>query len=116
MEYKDYKIKKSIDEPLIFIECLQLIDVLIKNNFLVRDKNNKDNIIVYREKTEATPEGWYSLNVHDVARELYNDVDSQVYLRNVLLENNIEFEIEDVVGKVNDFMKALGIDDNVKGE
>ena len=90
-----------------FVECLQLLEVLIKNNIISIDENNKNNVLVYREAGEKFPEGWYSENIHSVARELVDDIKAQEYLRNVLSEKGIVLEFEDVIGNVNAFMQIL---------
>lgn len=83
---------KSLKEPLIFYECLQLLDVLIKHNIVLRDPNNKNNVIIYRKAQGTNPEGWYSDNIHSVARELTHDIKGQKYLRKVLKTKGILLE------------------------
>ena len=80
------------DEKLTFYECIQLIDKLADCNIIQRDPNNANNVITYRSADELNPEGWYSQNVYEVAQELYENRDNQVFLLETLKEKGIDFE------------------------
>ena len=80
---------KRLEQPLNFIETLQLLEKCIKNDIIKKDPNNKNNIFVYREKGTKFPEGWYSENIHTAAQELMEDNDGQRFLREHLMKNNI---------------------------
>ena len=56
-----------------YLRILRLIDKAIKDGILHVDPNNENNILVYRLAGPNTPEGWYSENVHTIARELLNN-------------------------------------------
>lgn len=87
---------KSIDEPLIFIECIQLLETLIENGIIQKDPNNKDNILVYRLAGTENPEGWYSENILTSASEICHDEESQQFLRKVLEEKEISLKFKKV--------------------
>lgn len=87
---------KSIDEPLIFIECVQLLETLIENGIIQKDLNNKDNILVYHLAGTENPEGWYSENILTSASELLHDEESQQFLRDVLEEKGISLKFKKV--------------------
>lgn len=84
------KYNKSIDEPLIFIECLQLIEKLIDIGVIQRVPDGSDRIAIYRAKGIEEPEGWYSENIFTVAQELLGDIEGQQYLRGILAEKGIK--------------------------
>lgn len=84
------KYNKSLDEPLIFIECLQLIEKLIDIGVIQRVPDGSDRIAIYRAKGIEEPEGWYSENIFTVAQELLGDIEGQQYLRGVLAEKGIK--------------------------
>lgn len=94
------KYTKDIDEPLNFIECVQLIDTLIENDILHRDPNNFNNVLTYRtgldkEKYGVT-EGWCSENILDVtASELMIDIEGQKYLRGELQKKGVELHFRE---------------------
>ena len=95
---ESYYYQKDNNEKLNFIECLQLLDTLIKNNILFLDPNNKDNVIVYWSGDELNPEGWYSRNIHDVAGEVFAEEEQQHFLRDVLKEKEIELKFKVIPG------------------
>lgn len=84
------KYNKSLDEPLIFIECLQLIEKLIDIGVIQRVPDGSDRIAIYRAKGIEEPEGWYSENIFTVAQELLGDIEGQQYLRGILAEKGIK--------------------------
>lgn len=61
------------DKKLNFYNTLELLHCAIKHEILQQDPNNNNNILVYRLAGTESPEGWYSQNVHDVAREMFED-------------------------------------------
>lgn len=85
---------KSIDQPLTFYECLQLLEQLIQSKMLQQDPNNRNNVLIYREAGVSSPEGWYSENIHSVAGELMSDLPGQTFLRQALVDNGISMEFE----------------------
>lgn len=86
--------EKDDAEPLNFIECMQLLDTLVVNEVLMRDKENPSNIIVFHEAgDENHPEGCYSRNIHEVSRELMNNLDDQRFLRDTLKEKGISLKL-----------------------
>lgn len=50
-----------------------IITDAVQNNILHLDSNNEGHILVYRNRTETSPEGWYSHAILDVATELMNN-------------------------------------------
>lgn len=83
---KEAKLVCRRKKKLNFVECLQLIDHLIREKILFQDPDNKNNVIVYREKGETSPEGWCSENIHTAARELANDEKAQLFLLEAYIE------------------------------
>ena len=90
--YFRYSDLQFVDAELSFYHCIQLIDMCIKNNLIKKDPNNDNNILVYRERSEYAPEGWYSDNIHTVARELSKDVYRQRYLMGMLDTKGVRVE------------------------
>ena len=82
-------------EKLNFYNCLKLVEKAVENGILYKDKNNKDNILVYCSagtvNGEEIPEGWRSLNAHTVAQDLLEDTEAQKLLINELNNKGIEF-------------------------
>lgn len=89
---KSKQYSKCNEQPLIFIECLKLLEKLVQENLIPQDTNNPNNILVYRKAGANNPEGWYSENIHTAAQELLHDIKGQRYLLNVLSEKGISLE------------------------
>ena len=91
---------RSEDEVLNFYECLQMLHLLVINEFIYHVPEHPETILIYREGAGENPEGFYAENIYSVARELKNDVEGQKYLRSVLSDNGIalEFVISSVSG------------------
>ena len=85
---------------LDFYNCLRLLDTLIRHRLLQKDPTDhcKSRILVYRAASEDCPEGWYSENVHDTARELAEDANGQAFLLGELEKRGIGFQEEMVSG------------------
>ena len=66
MEYKDSRIED-------YLSIVYKLKVAIEKGLLQLDPNDKNRILVYRNAGLSSPEGWYSENILDVARELHND-------------------------------------------
>lgn len=90
---------KSMDEPLIMYECMQLLDTLVKNGIIHRDPDNANNILVYMKADELNPEGWYSQNLMSAAQDLLDDIDGQQFLRRELENRNIDMVFENILLK-----------------
>lgn len=103
----EYFYTKDIDEPLCFIECVQLLDKLVQKGYIQKDPNNKNNILVYREAGTKYPEGWYSENLMSSASELASDIEGQKLLRNTLTQDGVSVQFENVMGAARDFLKPL---------
>ncbi|MBP0958576.1 MAG: hypothetical protein J5992_00435 [Oscillospiraceae bacterium] len=96
------KYTKDLNEPLIFIECLKMLEVAVDNGILQRDPDEKNNILVYRAAgDDYHPEGWYSENIHSVAQELLEQVEDQIAIREALQERGIILEFPDVIPAKN---------------
>mgnify|MGYP004433583027 FL=1 len=63
-----------------FLNCLSLLRELSKKEIIKKDKDVRNNILVYRSGNENFPEGWYSENIVTVASELVNDSEGVNYL------------------------------------
>ena len=99
----------KLEKPLVFIQCLKLLELCVQNGLVVQDPNpdndaeRKDNILVYRAAGTDSPEGWYSENIHSTAQELMRDMDSQQFLLNELEKASIPLsEIFDVLQLLDD--------------
>lgn len=106
-EQNDYKYTKSMDEPLIYIECVQLLEKLVENGYIQKDPNNADNILVYRQAGAENPEGWYTENLMSSAGDLMRDEKGQRFLRETLAKDGIEMQFKDVMGAARDFLKPF---------
>lgn len=106
-EQKDYLYTKSMDEPLIYIECVQLLEKLVENGYIQKDPNNADNILVYRQAGAENPEGWYTENLMSSAGDLMRDEEGQRFLRETLAKDGIEMQFKDVMGAARDFLKPF---------
>lgn len=80
--------QQTVNYPLNYINCLRLLEACLKNNLAIRDPDNKDNMIFFKEGDEQP----YSENVMDAARELTNDEEGQKYILSVLNEHHINVE------------------------
>ena len=69
-----------------FLKIVEEINDLVKKGLLQVDPRNKNNILVYREKGDKNPEGWYSENIFDVASELLHDPDNYEAFKNAARE------------------------------
>ncbi len=103
---------KGIDEPLNYIECVQLIDTLIENNMLRKDPNNPNNVLTYRtglnESIYGMTEGWVSENIMDVtASELMRDIEGQKYLRGELQKEGVELHFCEYFGRKPSAQKLI---------
>lgn len=81
---------------LNFYNCLRLLSECIYREIIKRDPNNKNHILVYRNAGTINPEGWYSENVMDIAKELKEDRDGQAILIQALKEKNVDFKISNL--------------------
>lgn len=103
----EYMYAKSMDEPLNFIECVQLLDRLAKEGCIQRDPNNRNNILVYRSGGPEKPAGWHSDNLMSVASEVVNNVDDQKFLRKTLAENGVEMVFDGSYKFAEEIMSIL---------
>ena len=106
-ENNDYLYTKDMDEPLIYIECVQLLEKLVENGYIQKDPNNADNILVYRQAGVENPEGWYTENLMSSASDLMRDEKGQKFLRETLAKDGIEMQFKDVMGAARDFLKPF---------
>ena len=65
---------KENDRP--FLGVLNIAHELIKIGVLHKDPKNPNNILVYRQAGKASPEGWYSENIHKTLSETYHNEES----------------------------------------
>lgn len=75
-----------------YIDALKLINLCVQNNIL---KEIKGNILLYREGTPNSKEGWYLTDKDIVAKELMKDEEGQKKLVLELKKRNVEFIIKD---------------------
>lgn len=97
---------KPLNEPLTkFYECLQLIETLLDHGLLYPDPNDNNNIMVYRNEGNGSPEGWYRENIHNVARELLHDIDGQHFLRKELEDKGIEMQYVNILARAKYYLR-----------
>lgn len=95
-------------ENLNFYGCMKLLEACIKAERIHIDPNNQNNILIYRavgNPPDKFPEGWYSENIHNTAKDLMEDIGGQKALLGVLKEENIEFKIRPIYLKGYDFLE-----------
>lgn len=112
--FKEKAMKKTEEllkdgERLTFYECIQLLDKLAECDILMRDPNNKNNLITFRSADELNPEGFYTQAVIDVAQELYEDIEGQKFLIDELKTKDADFEFTP-----NCFLTNGGLHEKVK--
>lgn len=71
--------------------CILLLDACIANGVLAADPNNKNRVLVYRQGTDTTPEGWYSDNIMLLASDLVQDKEGQKILLDALQKQNVTY-------------------------
>lgn len=80
--------KKSVDCPLNYIACLNLLEACLDNGLALRDPKDRNRMIVFVEDDEQM----YSENIMTVAGKLANDIDGQKYIVSLLEKNHIGVE------------------------
>lgn len=93
--YCENVLSENLPLELDFYNCIRVIDTLIKGNVLMKDPNRENSVLIYRAGSEKHPEGWYSENIHDAARELSRDAEGQEIVLNAIKERGISFEIQE---------------------
>ena len=78
-------------EKLDFYNCLRLIQCCVENSILMQSPTDRNQILVLIGSDDET---WYSVNIHEAARELTTDVEGQTALLNALKIKGIKFTIE----------------------
>lgn len=91
--------------PLVFIQCLKLLEECAQNDILSYDPERKGHILVYCNASDEYPEGWYSENIYEVAQDLMRDIDGQKLLVEELQKKNIN---TDSISKVLSLL-SIGI-------
>lgn len=82
-------------EKLDFCDCARLLEECVDNELVMRDPNNKDNIVVYVNGDENNPEGWYSVDLFVAAWELhYNLKGQQAVIDALFQKTGIRFKPE----------------------
>ena len=77
-------------EKLDFYNCLRLIQCCVENSILMQSPTDRNQILVLIGNDET----WYSVNIHEAARELTTDVEGQTALLNALKSKGVKFTIE----------------------
>ena len=70
------------NSPLL--QWVRLLGDMTEKGILKRDPEDKNSLLVYRTAGTQNPEGWYSQNIFEAARELLNDEKSQYSMLNAL--------------------------------
>ena len=77
---------KDISESAV-LQMVRLLGDMTEKGILQRDPEKDSNILVYRKAgPNGSPEGWYSDNIFDVARELVKNDQNRYSLMNTLGE------------------------------
>lgn len=84
-------------EQLNFYQCIQLLSSLTEVGMICKGPYNPDNILVYRDKGEFLPEGFYSENLLSTASELAEDYSAQQHLISSLEEQTGEIACFDKI-------------------
>lgn len=88
-----------------FLGILSILEEMFSKELLLKDPNNSDNMLVYMEADASNPEGWYSENIHSVAREILADVESQDAILTYAKENGID--VEDHFTSADNFLSSM---------
>ena len=100
--YKEFEKTMNYEQTdrfnIIFMSLKKAVDI----GALHLDPNNSDNIIIYRNKGEFSPEGWYSESITDIAYELLNNPDNYESYLNALMDydsepSNIDEEYDEYI-------------------
>lgn len=87
-------------ENLSFYQCIQLVSQCIAYGVLKADPNDSNRVLVYRERGENCPEGWYSETVFTAAGELMRDEEG----RNILLKELEKRGVAFTCGRIPGFL------------
>lgn len=72
---------------LEYFQCLKLLEYLVEIGLIQKNPETKSDIFVYCEGNgEEYPEGWYSENIYDAARDLAERPDEQKMLLETITE------------------------------
>ncbi len=75
------------EEKPEYFQCLKLLEYLAEIGLIQRNPDIPSDIFVYCEGNgEEYPEGWYSENIYDAARELMNMPEEQKMLLETIEE------------------------------
>lgn len=77
-----------------FYNCLRLLNECVKAGLIQLSSENSNDILVYRQAGNSSPEGWYAENIFTVAQELMLDLEGQKFLACALKDAGIEFQEE----------------------
>lgn len=73
-----------------FIAYVKMLDALAKEGMVARDPNNRNNLLVYRERVKMEDgsfvSGWFTENIFEVAQELFMSEEDRNSLFSVVRE------------------------------
>lgn len=100
---KNMRYTKPLNQPLNFIECVQLLNKCVEYGIIQKDPKGekslgfKNNILVYKNAGGGNPEGWYSQSISETAQALFPDIEGQLAIRKKLEKDNIEMVFDEIV-------------------
>ena len=108
----------KLDKPLVFIQCLKVLELCVKHGLIMQDTNpdnnteRNDNILIYYEAGTEYTEGWYSENIHTVAQKLMCNQDNQQFLIDELQKRSIPlddiFDVLNLLDELEFLQNVLG--------
>ena len=79
------------EEKLEYYQCLKLLEYLVEIGLIQKNPKIPSDILVFCEGNgEEYPEGWYSENIFDAARDLVNKPDDQRILLDAIEEKGFK--------------------------
>lgn len=73
---------------MFYINAKKLVELCLENNIF---NLYEGNILLYRQGTDNSKEGWYATNIEDVIHVVRNDVYGQEHLITALKNKGINF-------------------------
>lgn len=109
-------VKTQFVPMLSFGQCITLIQKLVEKGVMHNpplsakepDKPDTNHVLIYMDGDELNPEGWYSMNILEVASDLANDYGQQRELRDSIADIDVDVDgIEDPTNLWNETSDAL---------
>lgn len=105
--YKEFEKTMNSEQTDRFNSIFMSLKKAVDRGALHLDPNNSDNIILYKNKGEFSPEGWYSESITDIAHELLNNPDNYESYLKALMDydsepSNIDKEYDEYIKNCTD--------------